>query len=99
MGTQKIASYAAIDAMDDLYVVFCQYFTSIDTSHGCPRILKTESNSHTTIRRIEKIDLIETWMAPDDSKEASSLDSETTYSNRRGDSKHKISKKTPQPLN
>ena len=65
--TQKTASYAAIDAMDDLYFVIRQYFTSIDTSHGCPRILKTEPNSHTTIRRIEKIDLIETWMAPADS--------------------------------
>ena len=66
--TQKTASYAAIDAMDDLYFVIRQYFTSIDTSHGCPRILKTEPNSHTTIRRIEKIELIETWMAPDDSR-------------------------------
>ena len=28
--------------------------------------VKTEPNSHTTIRRIEKIELIETWMAPDD---------------------------------
>ena len=66
--TQKTASYAAIDAMDNLYLVIRQYFTSIDTSHGCPRILKTEPNSHTTIRRIEKIDIIATWMAPADSR-------------------------------
>ena len=61
--TQKTASYAAIDAMDNLYLVIRQYFTSIDTSHGCPLMLKTEPNSHTTIRRIAKIDLIETWLA------------------------------------
>ena len=54
--------------MDDPHFVIRQYFTSIDTSHGCPRILKTEPNSHTTIRRIAKIDLIATWMAPADSK-------------------------------
>ena len=53
--------------MDDLYLVIRQYFTSIDTSHGCPRILKTEPNSHTTKERIAKIDLIATWMAPADS--------------------------------